>query len=124
VYEGRNYNDTTYVAVSGDSVLLYDSWDAKSPSTVFLFPLVDGASWGVQSDRTNVRVETDVPSHIGTLAHAFSVERWAREGFNSTLESNVLVASGVGIVRWEKKETNLGPVVHQMWDLIRYKREG
>lgn len=123
VYVGRSHNDTVYVAVAGDSVLLFDEPNSKNPSTIFLFPLVDGSSWGTQADMTVVHLETGVPSRIGTLAHAFSVERWAR-GLNYILESDVLVASGIGIVRWEKKVVDFGPTVHERWDLIGYKREG
>jgi hypothetical protein len=120
VFKGNSYEDTMYVLVENSSVMMYEDPLSSLPDFTITFPLVEGASWGKGPDTTTVYSETSVAVPAGTFDDAFIVDRHA-VSFNYRLDSEQWIVPDIGIVRWHKKEFNLGPAVNQRWALIGYE---
>lgn len=118
-YTGGKYTDTTYVAINGDTVFIYDTPTSPEPATVLVFPLQEGASWGNSLDTSSVYLESRLQLSPGEFAVALRVDRTV-EQFNYTLRTRTWIVADIGIVMLTKEETDLVPVSDETWRLIKH----
>ncbi len=121
--EHPDRTDTLFQAVSGDTVKIesYGPYPYYPTPVWFVLPLEVGSMWhgAVWVDTTWVEGQGALTVPAGTFTDAFRIhETWW--GFNAGGDVTTWVVPGVGIVKEERWEYDLGPGPHYTRELTAY----
>jgi hypothetical protein len=108
--------ETTYVAVRGNDITLYENGDVNNP-VLLRFPLEVGSSWGTSSDSTAIVGIQTVVTPYATFNQAFEVSRQV-VGLNYGLKTHMWIVPRIGLVMLTRDESNFSPPVREVWVLI------
>jgi len=121
--EHPDRTDTLFQAVSGDTVKIesYGPNPYRPTPAWFILPLEVGSMWwgATWIDTTRVEGRDTLTVPAGTFTDAVRIhETWW--GFNAAGDVMTWVVPGVGIVKEDRQEYELGPLQHYVRELTAY----
>mgnify|MGYP001044051904 CR=1 FL=1 len=121
VTQHKSWSDTMYVVSTADTVRFIPGRYLGFGRATFVLPLQVGARWSIGFvDSSWVAQGGPVSVPAGVFHEAFLVEQRYGPIFNSFLSANTWVVQGVGIVREDRREYDLGPIADYGRKLLAY----
>ena len=123
-YEGREYNDTVFVATSGRIVTMFLDTLAVMPfiSWQYVFPMAVGRHWGIETFAAIPIVDDKAPVRTPAGYFRSSFHYWMDGGFlNDYWAGEDWLVPGIGVAKRNYTRWGLGPQAQQQWTLLSYR---